>query len=361
MSIPHKVKVGISIGCFNGIGVEVILKSLADRNITDFFTPIIFGSAKLLSYQKNIFKGKHNFYSIDEVSKAHDNKINVLNLHKENVNVSFGQATEESSLMAINSLNAATKALQDGDIDVLVTAPIHKDEMKKHGFEHTGHTEYLESKFKQKALMFMVTDDLKVAVSTHHIALQEVPAQISTEKIYKQCKSLLACLVQDFAVRKPKIAVLGLNPHAGDNGLMGKEEKEIIIPAIQKLNKEGHVVHGPFPADSFFQPNKYKHYDAVLAMYHDQGLTPFKTLAYDIGVNYSAALRYVRTSPDHGVAYDIAGKNLADETSMREAIFTAVKIFKTRTEHQELVHHQLKKQRNVPENGIDEDLPEEND
>lgn len=355
-SKQQKIKVGISIGDYNGIGPEIIMKSLKDKAITDFFTPIIFGSGKLFTYQKNIFKLQHNFNYITEVSQAVPDKINMVNLWKDNVNVDLGKPTEESTKMAIESLAAATTALMNGEIDVLVTAPINKEEMLKYGFQHAGHTGYLEEKFGKKGLMFLVTDDLKVAVSTHHIPVSEVAANISKEKIKKQIKLLNQCLVEDFCIERPKIAVLGLNPHAGDGGAIGNEEIEIIEPAIRELFDNGILAFGPYPADSYFQPNKYRNYDAVLAMYHDQGLAPFKTLAYEEGVNYTAGLPFIRTSPDHGVAYDIAGKNIADEQSFSEAIFMAIKIFKNRQEYNDLMTNRMQPRRNSSNNNADEDL-----
>lgn len=355
-SKQQKIKVGISIGDYNGIGPEIIMKSLKDKAITDFFTPIIFGSGKLFTYQKNIFKLQHNFNYITEVSQAVPDKINMVNLWKDNVNVDLGKPTEESTKMAIESLAAATTALMNGEIDVLVTAPINKEEMLKYGFQHAGHTGYLEEKFGKKGLMFLVTDDLKVAVSTHHIPVSEVAANISKEKIKKQIKLLNQCLVEDFCIERPKIAVLGLNPHAGDGGAIGNEEIEIIEPAIRELFDNGILAFGPYPADSYFQPNKYRNYDAVLAMYHDQGLAPFKTLAYEEGVNYTAGLPFIRTSPDHGVAYDIAGKNIADEQSFSEAIFMAIKIFKNRQEYNDLMTNRMQPRRNSSNNNAAEDL-----
>lgn len=351
----HKIKVGISIGDYNGIGPEIIMKSLKDKSITDFFTPVIFGSGKLFTYQKNIFKLQHNFNYITEVSQAQDDKINMVNLWKDNVNVDLGTPTEESTRMAIDSLEAATVALMNGEVDVLVTAPINKEEMIKYGFQHAGHTGYLEEKFGRKGLMFLVTDDLKVAVSTHHIPISEVTSNISKEKIKKQIKILNQCLIEDFCVERPKIAVLGLNPHAGDGGAIGKEEIEIIEPAIHELFDNGIMVFGPYPADSFFQPNKYINFDAVLAMYHDQGLAPFKTLAYEEGVNYTAGLPFVRTSPDHGVAYDIAGKNIADEQSFTEAIFMAIKVFKNRVEYNDLITNRMQPRKNNSGNNPNDD------
>lgn len=357
----YKVRVGISIGDFNGIGPEIIMKSLKDKTITDFFTPIIFGSGKLFTYQKNIFKLNLNFNYINEASQAQAGKLNMVNLAKDNSNVELGVPTEESTQMAISSLEAATEALIKGEIDVLVTAPINKDEMMKMGFKHAGHTGYFEEKFNKKGLMFLVTDDLKVAVSTHHIPIAKVAENISKEKIKKQIKALNQTLIEDFCIQKPKIAVLGLNPHSGDGGVIGNEEIEIISPAIKELSDNGILAFGPFPADSFFQPSKYKNFDAVLAMYHDQGLAPFKTLAYEEGVNYTAGLPFIRTSPDHGVAYDIAGKNIADEQSFTEAIFTAIKIFKSRSEYNDLMSNRMQPRKMVVDNGIDEDLPDENE
>lgn len=355
----HKIRVGISIGDFNGIGPEIILKSLKDKSITDFFTPVIFGSGKLFTYQKNVFKLQTNFNYINEAKEAQSGKINMVNLTKENSNIEFGVPTEESTKMAIDSLNSATEALLNKDIDVLVTAPINKDEMMKYGFAHAGHTGYFEEKAGKKAVMFMVSEGLKVAVSTHHIPVSEIVNHITKDNIKKQVKQLVATLKEDFCVEKPKIAILGLNPHAGDGGVIGKEEIEIIQPAIQDLFNEGIMAFGPYPADSFFQPEKYKAFDAVLAMYHDQGLAPFKTIAYEEGVNYTAGLPFIRTSPDHGVAYDIAGKNIADETSFSEAIFTAINIFKSRDEYQELRAHRLRPKATHANHGVDEDLPKE--
>ncbi len=356
----HKVRVGISIGDFNGIGPEIIMKSLKDKAITDFFTPIIFGSGKLFSYQKNFFKLQHlNFNYIQNVREASHGKINMLNLSKDNSNVEFGVPTEESTRFAISSLEAATEALLNREIDVLVTAPINKDEMLKYGFQHAGHTGYFEEKAGRKGVMFLITNDLKVAVSTHHIPLKDVAENISKEKIVKQVQQLNKTLIEDFCIEKPKIALLGLNPHAGDGGVIGKEEIEIIQPAIEELFNRGTLAFGPYPADSFFQPEKYRKFDAVLAMYHDQGLAPFKTIAYEEGVNYTAGLPIIRTSPDHGVAYDIAGKNLADEQSFSEAIFAAIDIYRNRMEYIELQKGKLRPRVVNAKDNYDEDLPEE--
>lgn len=357
MSSKHKIRVGISIGDYNGIGPEVILKALKDKMMLDFFTPVIFGSGKLFSFQKNIFKLQFNFNYILNPADAVDGRINIVNLRKDDMEVNLGTPTEESTKLAIDSLEAATNALMKGDVDVLVTAPINKDEMIKYGFQHTGHTGYLEKKFGTKGLMFLVSEELKVAVSTHHIPLAKVAESITKQRIIDQVKQMSNCLKLDFSIERPKIAVLGLNPHSGDGGTIGSEEKEIIEPAIKELFDEGFMVFGPYPADSFFQPNKYKHFDGVLAMYHDQGLTPFKTIAYEEGVNYTAGMPFIRTSPDHGVAYDIAGKNVADAHSFEEAIFTAIKIYKNRAENLDLIAHKLQSHK-IAQNVEDEDLPE---
>lgn len=353
-----KIRVGISIGDFNGISPEIIMKSLNHKNICDFFTPVIFGSGKLFTYQKNIFKLNLNFNYINYANQILDGKLNMFNLSRENIKVELGHPTEESTQMAIDSLNAATQALIKGEIDVLVTAPINKDEMLKHGFKHAGHTGFFEEKFNQKGLMILCTDELKVAALTHHIPLKEVSEAVTKEKIIEKVKILNQSLIQDFCIQKPKIAILGLNPHAGDNGSIGKEEIETIIPAIEILQNENILAFGPYPADSFFQPKNMETFDAVLAMYHDQGLIPFKTLFYEKGVNFTAGLPFIRTSPDHGTAYNIAGKNKADAQSFTEAIFTAIEIFKNRKEYEFLTSNRLKSTK-IKDSEIDEDLPEE--
>lgn len=351
------VRVGISIGDFNGIGPEIIMKALQDKSITDFFTPIVFGSGKMFTYQKNVFKININFNYIQEVSQAIAGKINMVNLWKDNVTVTLGTPTEESTRLAMDSLESAVEALKSGQIDCLVTAPINKDEMMKHGFAHAGHTGFLEEKFGHKGLMFLVSEELKVAVVTHHIPISQVATAVTAEAIKKSLHALNQSLVQDFQIQRPKIAVLGLNPHAGDGGKIGTEEATVITPAIREAFDEGMMVFGPFPADSFFQPNKLAAYDAVLAMYHDQGLIPFKTKAYDLGVNFTAGLPAVRTSPDHGTAYDIAGQGIADATSFSEALFAAVRIFKNRSEYQELYKNRLRPQTKNSGFEKDEDLP----
>ena len=343
MSEQQKIRVAISIGDPNGIGIEVILKSLMDKEITDFFTPIIFGATKLLTAHKDRLKmDRINFQGIQHASKAVDGKVNVVNLWKDNIDVQFGKSTPDAGKLAFESLKAAAQAVTDGHADVLVTAPINKENIQSEDFKFPGHTEYLGEVWGGNPLMFMVSEKVKVGLVTQHIPVQEIAQHITTQHIEFKIKQIAKSLVQDYAVEKPKIAVLGLNPHAGDKGLLGKEEQEIIVPLIQKQLEDGNLIFGPYPADSFFSPHNLTQFDAVLAMYHDQGLIPFKTICFEEGVNYTAGLRYVRTSPDHGVAYDIAGKGLADETSFKEAIFTAMTIFRNRKEYFELTKNVLK-------------------
>lgn len=346
----RKPRVAISVGDINGIGYEIIVKTLKDKNILDFFTPVIFGSTKHLNHFRNLLKvDSIQFFGINSADKAVDRKINVVNLWKDPAQMEFGKATETSGQFAFESLKVAAAAVQKGDCDVLVTAPINKKNIQSEEFHFPGHTEYLGEVWGGTPLMFLVTEKLKVSLVTQHIPLKEVSGHITKEGIIQKIQALHDSLKQDFGVRKPKIAVLGLNPHSGDNGLLGSEEQEIIIPAIQTLYEQGMLVFGPYAADSFFTPSNLEIFDAVLGMYHDQVLTPFKTLCFDEGVNYTASLPYVRTSPDHGVAYDIAGKGIADETSFREAIYMAIEIFNKRNEYIELTSNILKTRELKPE------------
>lgn len=339
----RKTRVAISVGDINGIGYEIIVKTLMDKNILDFFTPVIFGSTKHLSFYKKLIKSDAiQFYGVDSPEVAVDKKINVVNLWKEPANMEFGNATKTSGQYAFESLKAAAESVKKGDCDVLVTAPINKKNIQSDEFNFPGHTEYLGKVWEGKPLMFLVTDTLKVSLVTQHIPLKDVAQNISKEKIETKVLALHDSLKYDFGIRKPKIAVLGLNPHSGDNGLLGAEEQEIISPAIQSLYENGMLVFGPYAADSFFTPTNIEAFDAVLGMYHDQALIPFKTLCFKDGVNYTASLPFVRTSPDHGVAYDIAGKGIADATSFREAVYTAVNVFDKRKESEELNKNILK-------------------
>lgn len=339
----RKIRVAISVGDTNGIGYEIIVKSLLDKNILDFFTPVIFGSTKHLSHFKDLLNDNSlQFFGINSPEQAVDRKINVVNLWKEPAKMEFGKPTEISGQYAYDSLKAAAESVQNGTCDVLVTAPINKKNIQSDNFNFPGHTEYLGEIWKGKPLMFLVTEMLKVSLVTQHIPLKDVAEKINKESIIEKVEALHQSLKVDFGVRKPKIAVLGLNPHSGDNGLLGSEEQQIIMPAIQSLYEKGMLVFGPYAADSFFSASNIESFDAVLGMYHDQALIPFKTLCFEDGVNYTASLPFVRTSPDHGTAYDIAGKGIADETSFKEAVFTAVEIFKNREEYKELTKNVLK-------------------
>ena len=326
----NQVRVGISIGDVNGIGPEVIMKSLSDSRILDECTPIIYGSTKVLSFQKkNLDLDDFNYQSVKTADDAVPKKVNVINLWEEDLIFSIGKVTEEAGKYAFESLEAATQDLASGKIDVLVTAPISKEAMAKSGFKFPGHTEYLASMAgEEEALMILTSDKLRVGLVTSHIPLKDISSSLSTDSIVRKIEAFNLSLKKDFGITKPKIAVLGLNPHAGENGKMGSEESEIILPAIQKMKAEGIIVYGPFPADGFFGSSARGEYDGVLAMYHDQGLTAFKALSFGQGVNFTAGLPIVRTSPDHGTAFDIAGENKASGDSMRHAIYLAIDVYR---------------------------------
>lgn len=340
----QNIRVGISIGDINGIGPEVIIKTLSDNRILQNCTPIIYGSTKTISYHKKTLRNiDFQYQSIKNASEVIPNKINIVNIWNEEVRVEFGKSTEISGKYALLSLEKATEDLASNKIDVLVTAPISKDAIQNAGFQFPGHTEYLAHLSGQEdALMMMVADNLRVAIVTSHIALKDVPNTLTKEKILKKINELDKSLKQDYKIIRPKIAVFGLNPHAGENGKMGDEEIEIIAPAIQEAKDEcGILAFGPYPADGFFGSKLLNEFDAILAMYHDQGLAAFKALSFDQGVNYTAGLPIVRTSPDHGTAYDIAGKNKASETSFRQAIYLAIDIYKSRSFYKEIKQNPL--------------------
>lgn len=328
----EKIIVGISQGDINGIGLEVIIKTFLDPQIFDICTPVLFGSQKTASFHRKALNIEDfSFNHIKDLSEINHKRANIINVYEEDITIELGQQTPAGGKYAFLSLEAAAYALAQGKIHVLVTAPINKENIQSDDFKFPGHTEYLDDKFGNgNSLMFLVSDDLRVAVVTGHIPVTKVAQELSPEKILKKLHTLQRSLIEDFGIRKPKIAVLGLNPHAGDNGVIGDEEKNIIMPAINKAKDEGMMVYGPYPADGFFGNGTYKSFDAVLAMYHDQGLIPFKTIAFNNGVNFTAGLPVVRTSPDHGTAYDIAGKNLASEESFRKAVYMAIDIYKTR-------------------------------
>ncbi|WP_062053859.1 4-hydroxythreonine-4-phosphate dehydrogenase PdxA [Aquimarina longa] len=350
MKKEEKIRLGISIGDLNGIGSEVVLKTFEDSRMLDFCTPVIFASVKILSFLKKQYKSTTNLHGIDKISQVLDGKINVLNVWKEPVNINFGQEDQKIGSYAIKSLKSATAALKNNDIDVLVTAPINKHNIQSDEFKFPGHTDYLDQELKGNSLMFMITDDLKIGLLTDHVAVKDIAETITPKLIEQKINTIYNTLKQDFGISKPKIAVLGINPHSGDNGVIGKEDEEVLKPTIQKINESGKLVYGPYAADSFFGSTAYKAFDAIVASYHDQGLIPFKTLSFGKGVNYTAGLDKIRTSPDHGTAFEIAGKNKADNSSFKEAVFAALKIFKNRNEYDELTKNPLKKQPRKPQN-----------
>ncbi len=338
----QKIKVGISIGDFNGIGMEVIIKTFKDSRMMDFCTPIIFGSNKIASIHRRTLKLQDfTFHTISNISEAKANKANLLNSWPEDVDIKFGEATTTSGEYAFQSIKLACSALKEKEIDVLVTAPINKASIQKRISNFVGHTEFLQGNFDGKSLMIMVSEIMKIAFVTGHIPLGEVKTAIKTDTIISKTKQLNQSLISDFGIRKPKIAIIGLNPHAGEKGMLGSEENKIIIPAIEKLKEDGIMSFGPYPADSFFTAKNLSLFDGILSMYHDQGLTPFKTLSFSEGVNYTAGLQIVRTSPVHGTAAEIAGKGQANEKSFREAVFLACDIFKKRAAFKEITSNPL--------------------
>jgi 4-hydroxythreonine-4-phosphate dehydrogenase len=342
--MARKLIVGITQGDGNGISYEVIIKALADERILDMCTPVIYGSSKIFGFYK---KHIHNIENINtnvitSAKDVHHKRVNIVNCLPENVFVEPGQPTPESAKSAMTALERAVADIKEGHIDVLVTAPINKRAMSSEGFGYTGHTEYLEKQFGvDEVAMIMVSEQLKVGVVTGHVSLKEVPSKITTEKILAKLRLMRQSLQRDFGVDAPKIAVLGLNPHCGDGGLLGDEEQQIILPAVKAANDEGIMAFGPYSPDGFFGLGNYQKFDAVLAMYHDQGLTPFKALAFEEGVNYTAGLPIVRTSPDHGTAYEMAGRDMADPRSMKSAIYAAIDIYNHRADYDELVANRM--------------------
>jgi 4-hydroxythreonine-4-phosphate dehydrogenase len=338
-----KVIVGISLGDINGIGPEVVIKTMLEPEIMDICTPVIFSSQKTMAYYRNVVgEQDFNFQAVKDFNQLHTKKPNVYVCYEEEVQIEMGKSTATGGKYALKSLEVATKSLIAKQIDVLVTAPINKNNIQSEHFKFVGHTEYLESQVQGgKSLMLMCSDKLRVALVSGHVPVSHIAAKITKEKVIEKLRTLNLALKQDFGIIKPKIAVLGLNPHAGDNGTLGREELDIIIPAIKEVDREMFVM-GPYAADGFFAAGTYSKFDAVLAMYHDQGLIPFKTLAFEDGVNFTAGLPFVRTSPDHGTAYDIAGKGKADPASFKQAIYTAIDIFKRRKAYAELTANPLK-------------------
>ena len=330
----EKPKIGISLGDLNGIGPEVVIKALADNRLLNMATPIIYGSTRVLSFYRKLMNlEEFNYSQVKNKGQFFPKSINVVNCWEDVIEINPGQPSKETGKAALLSLKKVVEDIKEGLIDGFVTAPIDKNTIHSQEFPFRGHTEYLTQTFEaMESLMLMVGDDLKVGLVTEHIPVKEISNHITKERVELKIRLLELTLKKDFHISKPKIAVLGLNPHSGDEGLIGSEENEIIKPVINDLKSKGKLIFGPFPADGFFATGQHTKYDAVLAMYHDQGLIPFKSIAFDNGVNYTAGLPIVRTSPDHGTAYSIAGKNMADEGSMRQAIYLACDIIKNRRE-----------------------------
>lgn len=338
----ENIIVGISIGDLNGIGSEVVLKTFEDARMLEFCTPVIFANVKIVSFLKKSFESTSSIHGIDKLDQIVLGKINVFNLWREGVDLNLGTNDDKVGEYAIKSFVAATKALKEGIVDVLVTAPINKYNIQSESFKFPGHTDYLAQELEGDALMLMVSDNLRVGLLTDHVPLNEVAGHLTEELIKKKIETVKQTLIRDFSINKPKIAVLGLNPHCGDGGVIGSEDDAVLKPTLKKIFEKGTLVFGPFSADSFFGSNHYEKYDAIIATYHDQGLIPFKTLSFGRGVNYTAGLDKVRTSPDHGTAYDIAGKNQADFTSFKEAVYLAIDIYKSRIQYQEVSSNPLK-------------------
>ena len=341
----RKIRVAITQGDTNGVGYEVILKVFSDPNILELCTPIIYGSPKIASYHRKALNLEVPYTIINHAEEARDGRVNLLACFDDEIKIEIGQPSQEAGAAALKALDRAMTDYCSELYDVLVTAPINKATIQSPSFHFPGHTEYIETSVGegQKALMILMNETLRVALVTTHLPIKDIAKAITKEGIIEKATIFHKALKRDFRISSPRIAVLSLNPHAGDNGLLGSEEKDIILPAIEELADKGIQAFGPFAADGFFGSGAYDHFDGVLAMYHDQGLAPFKTIALESGVNYTAGLPIVRTSPDHGTAYDIAGKGIADENSMRQAIFTAIDVFRNRQFYDEPLQNPLPK------------------
>jgi 4-hydroxythreonine-4-phosphate dehydrogenase len=337
---------GISHGDINGIGYEVIIKTLMESMINDICIPVVYGSPKVAAYHRKALNiNNFSFNNIRSAEEANPKKANMINCLDDNIRVELGKSTPEGGEAALVSLERAVDDLKSGKIDVLITAPIDKKNVQSEKFNFSGHTDYLKSKSgAEEVLMFMISENMKIGIATGHIPLSKVPEMITVESLLRKIRLMNSSLIRDFGIRKPQIAVLGLNPHAGDNKLLGSEEVEILVPAIQQAEKEGIMTFGPFPADGFFGAGSFVKFDGILAMYHDQGLAPFKALSFDSGVNFTAGLPFVRTSPVHGTAFPIAGRGEASENSFRQALYLACTIFKNRQMHAEISQNPLKSQ-----------------
>src|SRR5690554_4876264 len=341
MSREDKIIVGISIGDINGIGGEIILKTFEDSRMLEFCTPVVFASVRLMSFYKKHLGLDVNFHGIDKLEDIVPKRVNILNVWKEQVEVNFGEENQTGGEYAIKSLKKAVSALKAEKIDVLVTAPISKSNVQSESFNFPGHTDYLAQELEGDSLMLMLHEGLRVGLLTDHVAVNEVVKNITRERIDQKINTINNSLKKDFGIVKPKIAVMGINPHTGDNGVIGAEDDTILRPALENIRKNGKLVYGPYAADSFFGSGNYKNFDAIIATYHDQGLIPFKTLAFGKGVNYTAGLNRIRTSPDHGTAFDLAEKNMSNFESFRAAVFSAISIYEKRKEHKELTKNPL--------------------
>ena len=353
--------IGISQGDINGIGYEVIIKALMDNTICELFTPVIYGSPKVAAYHRKALNinnfSSNNIRNVDEV---HHKRVNMINCLDDNVRVELGKSTPHGAEAALVSLEKAVDDLKAGKIHALVTAPIDKHSIQSEKFSFPGHTEYLKAKFGvDETLMIMVGESMKIGIVSGHVPISQVSSLITTDSVLKKIRLMNHSLLHDFGIRKPRIAVLGLNPHAGDNGLLGKEENEKITPAILKAQQDGLLVFGPFPADGFFGAGSFKSFDGILAMYHDQGLTPFKALSFDTGVNFTAGLPVVRTSPVHGTAFSIAGKGEASDSSFRQALYLACDIFRNRQLYNSISKNPLRRQDVDIHTGHEDELPPE--
>jgi 4-hydroxythreonine-4-phosphate dehydrogenase len=338
------LKIGITMGDFNGVGPEIIIKTFSDTRILQTATPVIYGSSKVFSYyRKHLNLQDFNYNTIRSVHDLIPRKVNIINCTEEDIVVEPGKEIPKAGELAFKSLDTAVNDLGNNRIDAMVTAPFSKHNMSGAGFKFSGHTEYLADAFECKEyLMFMINESIRVAVVSGHVPLREIASDISIDKIVSKLKLMSNSLLRDFGIRKPRIAVLGLNPHAGDQGLLGNEEKTIIIPAIEQASMQNILAFGPYASDGFFGSGNYQTFDGILAMYHDQGLIPFKTIAFGAGVNFTAGLPVVRTSPDHGTGYDIAGKGVAAESSLRQSFYSSVDILKKRQEYGEISANPLK-------------------
>ncbi len=342
MEKSDKIIVGISIGDINGIGIEIILKTFEDKRMFDFCTPVLFGSNKTISFYKKSLNLNNSIHGIQSLDKILHGKLNLMNIWKEEVKIDIGKVTPTGGKYAVKSLEHAVEALKNKKIDVLLTAPINKESIQSEEFNFPGHTEYLEANSEGESLMILMSDHLKIGLITGHIPVSEVSETITSELITNKVNIMHHSLKQDFNISKPKIAILGLNPHCGDKGVIGKEDDEIVRPTVAEIKETGKLVFGPYAADGFFGSKTYEQFDGILAMYHDQGLAPFKALSFGNGVNFTAGLDIIRTSPDHGTGFDIAGKNKANTTSFKEALFTSLQIFKNRKEYIELESNRIK-------------------